>query len=204
MPKPMIGSGTTAIIELSSHSLPEQCDTVVALEGVGRVRSSTRTSLVRAVQPLRKSAVAAASRAPLPKCFAFMGYPPVLLVRQRHHWAAPRKTDASFFELRAGGIPANPRPSAAAAPRASRRGKHVGFSQRARLGVIVRRWSRAMGRPKQHRCRPSRCGSLYGTLFECVARMCTYILVYFSRLKGRSTSRRQSAVMLMAVIGASR
>src|SRR2546430_2289898 len=115
MPKPMIGSGTTAIIELSSHSLPEQCDTVVALEGVGRVRSSTRPSLVRAVQPLRKSAVAAASHAPLPKCFAFMGYPPVLLVRQRHRWAAPRKTDASFFELRAGGVPANPRPSAATA-----------------------------------------------------------------------------------------
>src|SRR6266571_3363516 len=83
----MIGSGTTAIIELSSHSLPEQCD----------------------------SAVAAASHAPLPKCFAFMGYPPVLLVRQRHRWAAPRKTDASFFELRAGGVPANPRPSAATA-----------------------------------------------------------------------------------------
>src|SRR5205807_6816071 len=125
MPKPMIGSGTTAIIELSSHSLPEQCDTVVALEGVGRVRSSTRTSLVRAVQPLRKSA-AAASRAPLPKCFAFMGYPPVLLVRQRHRWAASRKTDASFFELRAGGVPANPRPSGRRSPRASRRGKHVG------------------------------------------------------------------------------
>src|SRR5207247_10908928 len=64
------------------------------------------------------------------------------------------------------------------------RGKHVGFSQRTRLGVIVRRWPRAIGRRKQHRCRPSRCGSLYGTLFECVARMCTYILVYFSRLKG--------------------
>src|SRR5690242_13305476 len=116
MPKPMIGSGTTAIIELSSHSLPEQWDTVVALEGVGRVRSSTRTSLVRAVQPLKKSAVAAASRAPLPKCIEFMGFPPVLLlVRQRHRWAAPRKTDASFFELRAGGVPANSRQSAAAA-----------------------------------------------------------------------------------------
>src|SRR5207249_9814618 len=139
MPKPMIGSGTTAIIELSSHSLPEQCDTVVALEGVGRVRSSTRTSLVRAVQPLRKSAVAAASHAPLPKCFAFMGYPPVLLVRQRHRWAAPRKTDASFFELRAGGVPANPRQSAAAARVLRAGGSMLGSLNELVSAVIVRR-----------------------------------------------------------------
>src|SRR2546426_4321730 len=74
MPKPMMGIGTSAIIELSCHSLPEQCETVVALGGVGRARSSTRTSLVRAVQPLRRSAVAAASCAPLPIWFTFMGY----------------------------------------------------------------------------------------------------------------------------------
>src|SRR5712664_3295200 len=74
MPKPMMGIGTTAIIELSCHSLPEQCETVVALGGVGRARSSTRTSLVRAVQPLRRSAVAAASCAPLPIRLTFMGY----------------------------------------------------------------------------------------------------------------------------------
>src|SRR5436309_2090244 len=74
MPEPMMGIGTTAIIELSCHSLPEQCETVVALGGVGRARSSTRTSLVRAVQPLRRSAVAAASGAPLPIRLTFMGY----------------------------------------------------------------------------------------------------------------------------------
>src|SRR3989442_15701475 len=74
MPKPMMGIGTTAIIELSCHSLPEQCETVVALGGVGRARSSTRTSLVRAVQPLRRSAVAAASCAPLPMLLNFMGH----------------------------------------------------------------------------------------------------------------------------------
>src|SRR2546425_11803182 len=87
MPKPMIGIGTSAIIELSCHSLPEQCETVVVLGGVGRARSSTRTSLVRAVQPLRRSAVAAASCAPLPIRFTFMGY---LLSRRASvsRWAA--------------------------------------------------------------------------------------------------------------------
>src|SRR5438132_7507048 len=74
MPKPMMGIGTSAIIELSCHSLPEQCETAVVLGGVGRARSSTRTSLVRAVQPLRRSAIAAANCAPLPICFTFMGY----------------------------------------------------------------------------------------------------------------------------------
>src|SRR5437667_83763 len=34
IPRPMIGIGTTAIIELSCHSLPEQCPTLVALGGV--------------------------------------------------------------------------------------------------------------------------------------------------------------------------
>src|SRR5260370_7677766 len=105
MPKPMMGSGTTAIIELSSHSLPEQWDTVVALEGVGRVRSSTRTSLVRAVQPLRKSAVAAASRAPLPKCIAFMGFPPALFLPHPPPCPPPPKPTPSSSHLHAVTLP---------------------------------------------------------------------------------------------------
>src|SRR3989442_6040319 len=61
MPRPMIGIGTTAIIELSCHSLPEQCETAAVLGGVDRARSSTSTCLGSSVQPLTNSAVAAAN-----------------------------------------------------------------------------------------------------------------------------------------------
>src|SRR5437016_5192955 len=55
----MMGRGTTAIMELSVHSLPEQW---VDNAGRGRPVSFTRTSVLRAVQPLRRSTAAAVIR----------------------------------------------------------------------------------------------------------------------------------------------
>src|SRR5438128_7041870 len=55
----MMGRGTTAIIELSVHSLPVQW---VDSAGRGRPVSFTKTSVVRAVQPLSRSTAAAVIR----------------------------------------------------------------------------------------------------------------------------------------------
>src|SRR5439155_23017844 len=58
---PMVGSGTTAIMELSVPSLPAQW---VATAGRGRPVSSARTSVVRAVQPVSRRTDAAVIRGP--------------------------------------------------------------------------------------------------------------------------------------------
>src|SRR6266446_4420396 len=140
MPKPMMGIGTSAIIELSCHSLPEQCETVVALGGVGRARSSTRTSLVRAVQPVRRSAVAAASCAPLPIWFTFMEY--LLSLRASvSRWAAR----ARFVVRRA-----------RTASRRNTRNTPSLLGRTPRRRMVTARRSRARGRVQQYRCQRTR------------------------------------------------
>src|SRR5437867_13128351 len=137
MPKPMMGIGTSAIIELSCHSLPEQCETVVALGGVGRARSSTRTSLVRAVQPLRRSAVAAASCAPLPIRLTFIGY--LLSLRASvSRWPA----GARFVVLRE--------------RTASRRNTPSLLGELLAVAMVTTGRSRARGQVQQYRCQRRR------------------------------------------------
>src|SRR5439155_9515013 len=119
------------------HSLPEQCETVVALGGVGRARSSTRTSLERAVQPLRRSAVAAASGAPLPIRLTFMGY--LLSLRASvSRWAAR----ARFVVLRE--------------RTASRRNTPSLLGRTPHGRMVTTRRSRARARVEQYRCQRTR------------------------------------------------
>src|SRR5947208_8091595 len=76
----MMGSGTTAIMELSVHSLPAQW---VATAGRGRPVSSTRTSVVRAVQPVSRRTAAVVIRGRnhertlyAPRIINLLGLPP--------------------------------------------------------------------------------------------------------------------------------